>query len=39
VIASEPIPLETLTTTGLSERASSGAKALRTRTMPNTFVS
>src|SRR4051794_19656305 len=39
VTASEPMPLETFTTTGASERSSSGKKAWSTRTGPRTLVS
>jgi hypothetical protein len=33
------MPEETFTTTGFSERSSSGRNACRTRTAPKTFVS
>jgi hypothetical protein len=39
VTVSDPIPLDTFTTTGLSERSSSGRNARVMRTMPKTFVS
>jgi hypothetical protein len=39
VLAIEPRPLDTLTTTGAADRSSMGKKACRTRTGPNTFMS